>query len=194
MESISRLLQRTKNYTFLTKKNLWKSPPHIFNFNQSKNLRSIKCLLLYIVPRQRTSEICYQMQAGENLVNKDHHVLMKIYIERLWGETWLRKFGLCRQRKIWIAALKFDELCNRKFDRRRILSSIDFVQRSSYAVIILRGWIVTKILDSSVTKAKSRSDLFLFCWLCRGTYVSPRIPSSDFSISNLSCHQLVSKS
>ena len=42
------------------------------------------------------------------------------------------------------------------------------------------------ILDFSVTQAKSQNDLFLFCWLCRGTYVSPRIPSSDFSISNLS--------
>ena len=39
-----------KKHTFLTKKkqknkknkkNLWKSLPHIFNFNQSKNLRSI---------------------------------------------------------------------------------------------------------------------------------------------------------
>ena len=57
----------------------------------------------------------------------------------------------------------------------------------------LRSWIFTTILDFSVTKAKSQSDLFLFCWLCRGSYVSPRISSNGFSVSNLSWHQLVPK-
>ena len=46
------------------------------------------------------------------LVNKDHCVTMPIFIERLWGETWhknrIEEFGWRRQRKIWIAAPKFD--------------------------------------------------------------------------------------
>ena len=41
--------------------------------------------------------------------------------------------GSCRQRKIWIAALKFDELCNRKFDKRRILFNTGFIERPRYA-------------------------------------------------------------
>ena len=44
-----------KNHTFLTKKNLLKSLSYIFNLNQSKNLRSIKCLLWYVVSRKKTS-------------------------------------------------------------------------------------------------------------------------------------------
>ena len=104
------------------------------------------------------------------------------------------EFGLCGQKKIWIAALKFDELCYRKFDKHRILFSTVFVERPRYAFIILWKWMVTIILDFSVTQAKSQSDLFLFCWLCRGTYVSPRISLGDFRISNLLWHQLVPKS
>ena len=47
----------------------------------------MKCLLWYIVPRQKTPEICYQMSAGENLLHKDHRVQMQISIEQLLGET-----------------------------------------------------------------------------------------------------------
>ena len=63
----------------------------MFNFNPSKNLWSMKCILWYIVPRQKTPEICNQMSAGENLLNKDHRVQMQIFIEQLWGETLDRK-------------------------------------------------------------------------------------------------------
>ena len=38
-------------------------------------------------------------------------------------------FGSCRQRKIWIAATKFDEFCNQKFDKRGILFCTGFVER-----------------------------------------------------------------
>ena len=55
----------------------------MFNFNPSKNLWSMKCLLWYIVPRQKTLEICNQMSAGENLLNKDHRFQMQIFIEQL---------------------------------------------------------------------------------------------------------------
>ena len=43
-----------ENHIFVTEKNLRKSLPHIFNFNQSKSLQSMKCLLWYIVPGQKT--------------------------------------------------------------------------------------------------------------------------------------------
>ena len=59
--------------------------------------------------------------------------------------TWewkIGEFGSCRQIKIWIAALKFDKFCNRKFDKRRILFSTGFVERLRYAFIIRGfGWL-----------------------------------------------------
>ena len=115
-------------------------------------------------------------------------VQMQIFIEqlRLRGETWHWNGNR--------GALKCDEFCNRKIDKRRILFSTDFVERLGYAFIILRSWMVTIIVDFSVNQAKTQSDLFLFCWLCCGTYVCSRISSSDFSISNLSWYQLVPKS
>ena len=39
----------------------------------------IKYVLRYFVPRQKT----YQIQAGENPVNKDHWFTMQMYIELL---------------------------------------------------------------------------------------------------------------
>ena len=37
-------------------------------------------------------------------------------VRRNFKQEWkIVEVGSCRQRKIWIAALKFDELCNRKF-------------------------------------------------------------------------------
>ena len=83
-------------------------------------------------------------------------------------------------------------ICNRKFDKRKILWNTGFVERPRY-VLIMRSWMVTILLDFSVTQVKSQSDLVLFYWLCRGTYGSARILCSDFSISNLSWHQLVQK-
>ena len=72
------------------------------------------------------------MLAGENLVSKDHRIHMQIFFEWLWGETWHVNEKSGRQRKIWITALKFDEYCNRKFDKRRILISTGFVERPGY--------------------------------------------------------------
>ena len=37
------------------------------------------------------------------------------------------EFGLCRRGKIWIPAAKFNEFCNRKFDKRRLLFFAVFV-------------------------------------------------------------------
>ena len=93
-----------KKHTFLKKKNLWTSLPHIFNFSQSKNFRSIKSHLWYIVPRQKTSEVCYQMWAGESLVNKHHRLQMQIFIGRLWGETYVRM----DKRGIWLVQAEKD--------------------------------------------------------------------------------------
>ena len=90
--------ERTKKTYFSEKKNLWTSLPHIFNFSQSKNFRSIKSHLWYIVPRQKTSEVCYQMWAGESLVNKHHRLQMQIFIGRLWGETYVRM----EKKGIWL--------------------------------------------------------------------------------------------
>ena len=77
-------------------------------------------------------QICYQMQTGENPVNKDHCVTKQILSEHQWGEMWSRKweieeFGLCGQRNIWIAASKFDKFCKRKFNKCRILFWAVFV-------------------------------------------------------------------
>ena len=33
----------------------------------------------------------------------------------------IEKFGLCRRRKTWITASKFDKFCEQKFDKRRML-------------------------------------------------------------------------
>ena len=105
---------------YLTKGNLWKSFPHIYNFTQSKKLPVILSTFWGIfVPRQKT----YQIQAGENRVNKDHCVTMQRYIED-WRMV---EFGLCRRGKIWIPAAKFNEFCKRKFDKRRLLFFAVFV-------------------------------------------------------------------
>ena len=70
---------------------------------------------------------------------------MQIFIERLYGGTWQWKIGefdSYRQRKIRIAALKFDEFYNRKFDKRKILFNTGFVERPRYAFIICGfGWL-----------------------------------------------------
>ena len=58
-------------------------------------------------------------------------------------EEWkIGEFGSCRQRKIRIAATKFDEFCNQKFDKRGILFCTGFVERPRYVFTILRGWMV----------------------------------------------------
>ena len=54
------------------------------------------------------------------------------------------EFGLCRRRKIWIAAAKFDKFCKRKFDKRRILFCAVFV----YCTCVLRSWMLTIIVIS----------------------------------------------
>ena len=56
----------------------------------------------------------------KTLANKDHRIQMQIVFERLLGETWHIDEKSGRQRKIWITALKFDEFCNRKFNKRSI--------------------------------------------------------------------------
>ena len=81
-----------------------------------KNCGHMKCILKYFCSEAENLKLCCQMQEGEKPVNKDHCVTMPIFIERLWGETWhknrIEEFGWRRQRKIWIAALKFDAAQN----------------------------------------------------------------------------------
>ena len=48
-------------------------------------------------------------------------------------------------------------ICNRKFDKRKILWNTGFVERPRY-VLIMRSWMVTILLDFSVTQVKSQSD------------------------------------
>ena len=69
MGSISRLLSRTRKTYFSAIKKLVKVTATYLYFNQSKNLRSTKCLLWYIVLRQKT-EIYYQMYAEKTLQTK----------------------------------------------------------------------------------------------------------------------------
>ena len=52
-------------------------------FQSVEELAILKCPLWYIVPGQKTLEVCYQMEAGENLVKKDHRLQMQISNERL---------------------------------------------------------------------------------------------------------------
>ena len=63
------------------------------------------------------------MQAGENRLNKNHCVTMQRYIK----DSRMVEFGLCRRRKIWIPAAKFNEFCKSKFDKRRLLFFAVFV-------------------------------------------------------------------
>ena len=73
-----------------------------------------------------------------------------------------RGIRLVQVENIWIAALKFDEFCNRKFDKLRIPINTG-LERPRYAFIILWSWMVAIILYFSVTQVKSQSDSFLFC-------------------------------
>ena len=52
---------------------------------------------------------------------------------------------------------------NRKFDERRIVFSTGFVNSARYAFTILRNWMVTIILDFSVTQAESLMTLLRDC-------------------------------
>ena len=70
-------------------------------------------------------------------------------------------------------SVKIGWIWNRKFDKRRTVFSSGFVESLRYAFITLRSWMVTIILNFSVTQAKSPSELFLFCWLCYAILAFP---------------------
>ena len=67
-------------------------------------------------------EVCFQLQAKENSVNKDHGMTMQ-----------------------------FENISMRKFDAHRILSCFVFVDCLLKVFIITQCWKVTTILDLSVT-------------------------------------------
>lgn len=129
--------------TFLTKEDLRASFPHIYNFSQSKKLSvTLSAFWGIFVPRQKN----YQIQAGENRVNKDHSVTMQIYIELPWGNTWQRI------EKEWNFARAGEERSG--FQRINLTKSAEgnsinaaycFVLFSwaVYSLILLRNWMFT---------------------------------------------------
>ena len=67
---------------------------------------------------------------------------------------------LMQEKKDLIAASKFDEFFLQEFNKHsELLSYTIFVDRLRYTLIIVRGWIVTIILDFSVTFWKLSSKL-----------------------------------
>lgn len=84
------------------------------------------------------------MQTEENLVNKDHHATMQIFMKNCEVNCDIGMeddlIWLMQAEKDLIAASKFDEFFLQKFNKQsELLSRTIFVDRLSYTLIILRG-------------------------------------------------------
>lgn len=66
------------------------------------------------------------------------------------GKRWYLS-GLARGRKVLIVTLKFENMCIRKFDAHRILACIIFIDCWLKVWSTKQCWVVTAILDLSVT-------------------------------------------
>lgn len=70
--------------------NLWNTLLPIFNFSQLKHLQSCKVHSTVQPFEVENFEVCHQMQAGENPVNKWSPCYTADILEPLWGEMWHR--------------------------------------------------------------------------------------------------------